>query len=85
MPIFRRDRSTGNDDDSLLLWKVRLFIVGAGLGVAGMTMNIPWVLWAGMAALFVGMLLRLSERRRREAVQFAEDGTMDEETAGPAD
>ncbi|MGI9626973.1 MAG: hypothetical protein ACR2QM_09070 [Longimicrobiales bacterium] len=66
MGIFRPD-SRHKADEGLLLWKVRLFIVGAALGVGGMVTENPWVLWSGVGVLMVGMTLRFfGGRTKRE-------------------
>ena len=58
MGLFRPDRDRRDDDDPFLLWKVRLFVIGAGLGFAGMMLEMPVLLWLGIGALFVGVALR---------------------------
>jgi len=45
------------------VWKVRLFALGAALAVAGMALTVRWLVWAGIAALAVGMALRLLPHR----------------------
>lgn len=54
--IFRpsRDQRAG----PLLEWKVRLFVVGAGLGLAGIFLDSRWLTGAAIAVLAGGALLR---------------------------
>ena len=58
MGLFRPDRSRTEGDDPYLLWKVRIFVVGAGLGFIGMMTEIPAVLWTGVVLLTIGVALR---------------------------
>lgn len=41
-----------------LLWTVRIFSVGAVLGVAGMYLEERWMTWAAIFVLFCGLLVR---------------------------
>lgn len=41
-----------------LEWKVRLFVVGAGLGLSGMYLEESWLTGAGIVVLLAGALLR---------------------------
>jgi len=41
-----------------LTWRVRLFAVGAGLGLGGMFLEQPFLIWAAVIVLGVGVLLR---------------------------
>ena len=41
-----------------LEWKVRLFVAGAVLGVAGMALEDGWLVGGGIAVLLAGVLLR---------------------------
>ena len=41
-----------------LNWRVRLFSVGAGLALGGTILDLPPHLWAAMALLAVGLVLR---------------------------
>ena len=41
-----------------LEWRIRLFGVGAIVGLAGMYARIRWMIWIALAVLVVGFLLR---------------------------
>ena len=43
-----------------LEWKVRLFVVGAGLGLSGMYLEETWLTGAGIVVLLAGELLRFA-------------------------
>lgn len=45
-------------EDRFLAWKVRVFVVGAAVALAGIGMSLSWVVWAGIGVLVVGLLLR---------------------------
>jgi hypothetical protein len=52
------DRSRRADDYPWLLWKVRLFVIGAGLAVGGMVMDLDWLILVAIAFLLGGFLVR---------------------------
>jgi len=54
--VFRLDRS--KRAGPRLEWKVRIFVVGAALGAAGMYLDEGWLIGAAIAVLLGGMLLR---------------------------
>lgn len=54
--MFRLDRS--KRAGPLLEWKVRIFVVGAVLGAAGMYLDEGWLTGAAIVALLGGMLLQ---------------------------
>ena len=49
--------------DRFVVWKVRFFLVGAALALAGMALAMSWVVWAGVAVLGVGLVLRFTDTR----------------------
>lgn len=53
-PLNREKRGTS----AHLLWRVRLFWVGAGLAVMGMYLGRSWLVWAAIVALLAGIFLR---------------------------
>ncbi len=57
--MFRASRSQRVENDRYVLWKVRLFALGAALALAGMAWTVRWLVWAGIAALAAGLALRL--------------------------
>ncbi len=61
--MFRASGSQQAEDDRYVLWKVRLFALGAALALAGMVWTVRWLVWAGIAALAAGLALRLLPRR----------------------
>lgn len=62
MTVFRPSRKNTGQDDRFLMWKIRLFVVGAGLAFAGMALDKAWPVWAGTAALVTALALRFWPR-----------------------
>ncbi len=56
-----------HDDARLLAPRMVLFVLGAGLGLAGMALEISWLVTAGIVVLAVGLALGLISRRRGSA------------------
>ncbi len=56
--MFRPSRDRTGSADALLVWKVRLFVLGAVLALAGIAFDTSWLVWTGIAVLGVGMVLR---------------------------
>ena len=56
--MFRPSRTRSGGDDSFVVWKVRLFALGAALALGGIAFGNSWVVWAGVAVLGFGMVLR---------------------------
>lgn len=52
------DRSRRADRYPWLLWKVRLFVIGAGLAVGGMVMDLDWLIMVAGVFLLGGFLIR---------------------------
>lgn len=67
--IFRISRKPPGESDPYLQWKVRLFMLGAVIAAAGMTTEISWLVWAGVAVLAVGLGLRFLPKRSDENQQ----------------
>lgn len=61
--MFRPSRERQEVDAGLVAWKVRLFAAGAALALAGMGLELRWLVWAGIAALLAGLTLRFLPRR----------------------
>ena len=55
MIFLDRDRK---GEDPQLDWKIRLFLMGAGLAVVGIGLNSRLIVGVAMAVLLVGFLLR---------------------------
>lgn len=72
--VFRADRGH-KGADPYLTWKVRLFAIGATLGLAGIVLDITALVWAAIAVLVVGFLLRF----------FPVFGSRSDHDAGPED
>lgn len=65
--MFRPSRRRSDQADPHLLWKVRLFALGAVLAVAGIALDFVWLRWTGIAVLAAALLLRfLPDRRDRK-------------------
>ena len=54
-------------EDRYLHARVALMCVGAGLGLAGMLLDIGWMIWIALAALLAGLALRHLRTRRQDA------------------
>ncbi len=65
--MFRPSRNRRRDDDALVLWKVRIFAVGAVLALGGMALEQSWFSWAGLGVLAGGFAIVsvIGWRRRR--------------------
>ena len=48
---------------TFLRWRIRAFFLGAGLGLAGVFLNIPWLVTAALVVLLVGVALRMAPAR----------------------
>lgn len=80
MGLFRPDRSRPPAEDPFLIWKVRFLVIGGGLGVGGMVMEMPWMLWSGVAILAVGWLLRFRTGEASREVVSWPDGSEEEDS-----
>lgn len=61
-------------EDRHLHARVALMCVGAGLGLAGMLLDMGWLIWIALAALLTGLALRrLRARGRPDAEEGAEE------------
>ena len=56
--MFRPSRDRSRTDDPFVVWKVRIFVIGAACSLAGIGLEISWVVWVGVGVLAIGMLLR---------------------------
>lgn len=54
-------------EDRYLHARVALLCLGAGLGLAGMLLDISWLIWIALAALLAGLALRRLSIRGRGA------------------
>lgn len=61
--MFRPSRSSTADTGPLLAWKVRSFAIGAALALAGMGLDVGWLVWSGIGVLAIGLLLRFLPSR----------------------
>ncbi len=69
------DRHRRADRYPWLEWKVRLFVVGAGLAVVGMALETQWIVAVAIVILFVGFLIRFLPGGRGERVDSPPDVT----------
>ena len=53
-------------DDRWLEVRALTLVVGAALGVVGMTSGRDWLIYAGLGVALIGGILALWRRRRRE-------------------
>lgn len=60
--MFRPSRTRRDGADAFLVWKVRLFAVGAAIALAGMALTWRWLVWVGIGALAAAMALRFLPR-----------------------
>ena len=56
--MFRPSRTRSGDDDPFVVWKVRIFALGAALALGGIAFGNTWVVWGGVAVLGTGLALR---------------------------
>ena len=71
-----RPRRTGRAGP-WLEWKVRLFITGAVLGLAGIFLEERFLVWGALAALVAGMVLGLLDQRAGATADGDEDDPED--------
>ena len=60
--MFRPSRNRSGGGDPFVVWKVRLFGVGAALALSGIGFEVSWVVWAGVGVLAIGLFLRFIPR-----------------------
>jgi len=77
--MFRPSRKPRDGEDRFLVWKVRLFVVGAAVALVGMGLSRSWVVWAGMGVLLVALVLRFLPDGDREP---EDDSAREPTTAG---
>lgn len=70
MPFINHSR---RKPDPYLEWKVRAFVVGAGLALTGMYLDMGWLMVLAAVVLAVGFVLRFLTRRHHEALLEEED------------
>jgi hypothetical protein len=71
--IFRPDRSSGRPV-TLLGWRLRIFAAGAVLAGVGVYLAQNWLVWAAIAVLAVGMLVRFLPSGDDEAAPRSDGG-----------
>jgi hypothetical protein len=72
--------------DAYLQHKIVLFVLGAGIVVAGMAFDAGWLITLGLVVLAIGFVLRLvGERQRRVAEDDSGDGDDDDGPPGDSD
>lgn len=64
MSLFRPDRND-RQGDRFLEWKVRLFAVGATLGLTGIFLDVRPLVWLAIAVLAAGFALRFLPNSRK--------------------
>jgi len=80
--LFFVDRSREADEYPWLAWKVRFFIVGAGLAVGGMVMEMNWLILVAVGVLVAGFLLRYLPGGKGRTLEQEADEDPDEGNAG---
>lgn len=55
--MFFVDRSSDRSTE-YLRWRIRLFAVGAAIGLVGIFTEVRWLIWVAIAVLVVGFALR---------------------------
>ncbi len=48
---------------ALLTWRIRAFFFGAALGLAGIFLDIPWLVTTALVVLLLGVALRMAPAR----------------------
>ena len=61
--LFHRTRGS----TALLAWRIGAFSLGAVLGLAGIFLNISWLVWAALTVLLGGVALRRWAARDSES------------------
>jgi hypothetical protein len=61
--IFRPDRSRRGADPALG-YKMLIFVAGAVAGIAGIALEIDWLIIVAVIVLLIGLVLRFAARRR---------------------
>lgn len=73
------DRRRRADEYPWLMWKVRLFVIGACLAVGGMVMDLGWLILLAIGVLAAGFLIRfLPGGTGASRDDGTEDGAVDE-------
>ncbi|MGH7576814.1 MAG: hypothetical protein ACREM1_17030 [Longimicrobiales bacterium] len=65
MSLFRPDRRH-RGHDPYVRHKMLVFVTGAAFALAGIASERDWLVYIGIAVLFIGVLLRLASDRRRQ-------------------
>jgi hypothetical protein len=73
MGLFHASRDTQGDDRFLRL-KVIIFVIGAALGIAGMSSRRDWLVATAIGVLAIGIVLRVLSARQRAHEADPEDG-----------
>ena len=68
-PILFIDRRRKADRYPWLEWKVRLFVLGAGLAVLGMAGEIQWLVAVAIVILFAAFLIRFFPGGKGESAE----------------
>jgi hypothetical protein len=61
-PLVFLDRRRRSDSPWVVDWKIRLFVIGAALAVAGIITQIDWLVTSAIVILIIGFALRLLPR-----------------------
>ena len=65
MALFGVDRAE-RKDDPFLTWKVRIFAIGATLGLAGIFLEQNLLVWGAIGVLVLGFGLRFLSNRSKD-------------------
>lgn len=71
--MLRPDRSRDREVRHLE-WRIRLFGVGAILGLVGIATEIEWFIWGALAVLLVGFVLRFLPGEGEGGEEGTEEG-----------
>jgi membrane protein implicated in regulation of membrane protease activity len=63
--IFRPDRSRRGADPAIG-YKMLIFVVGAVAGIAGIALEMDWLIIIALLVLLCGLVLRFAARRRED-------------------
>ncbi len=55
--------ATSGSGDRFVVWKVRLFMLGAALALGGMALSLRWLIWTALFVLAAGLALRFAGKR----------------------
>ncbi len=76
----------GKNEAAYLEWRIRLFSIGGGLGIGGVWLEEPWLIYAALTVLILGVGLRFgAQRRAQDTDETDKDSEPGEAVEGTSD